>query len=137
MKFHGTLSERSVSLPLLPRDDAQRAGRSRAPDPDLLHRLRSRDGPGGRAVKIPRPANREILGVGRLSKIRGTNEAEFALLIADKFQGQGLGTALLDRLLQVGRDEKIARITGDILPENIEMQRVCEKLGFRTDRTTR
>ena len=76
----------------------------------------------------------EILGVGRLSKIRETNEAEFALLIADKFQRQGLGTALLDRLLQVGRDEKIARITGDILPENFEMQRLCEKLGFRLTR---
>ena len=29
---------------------------------------------------------REILGVGRLSKIRGTGDAEFALLISDRFQ---------------------------------------------------
>ena len=72
-----------------------------------------------------------------MSKIRGTNEAEFALLVSDRFQGKGLGTALLDRLIQVGRDEKIARITGDILPENVEMQRVCEKLGFRLTRSAR
>ena len=81
----------------------------------------------------PETGDHEILGVGRLSKIRGTNEAEFALLISDHFQRKGIGTALLDRLIQIGRDEKIARITGDILPENIEMQRICEKLGFRLD----
>ncbi len=46
--FHGTLSERTVVAPLLPRDEAEHARRARAPDPDLLHRLRSRDGPGRR-----------------------------------------------------------------------------------------
>ena len=35
---------------------------------------------------------REILGVGRLSKLHGTDEAEFALLVADRFQKHGLGT---------------------------------------------
>ena len=79
----------------------------------------------------PETGGREILGVGRLSKIRGTDEAEFALLISDRFQGQGLGTALLRRLIQVGRDEAIARIVGTILPENLGMRRVCEKLGFQ------
>ena len=47
-----------------------------------------------------------ILGVGRLSKMAGGNEeAEFAILVADTFQGQGLGSELLRRLIQVGRDE--------------------------------
>ena len=71
-----------------------------------------------------------VLGVGRLSKQHGVNEAEFALLISDEAQGQGLGTELLRRLLAVGRDEHVARITADILHENVEMQRVCMKLGF-------
>ncbi|MGB0070242.1 MAG: hypothetical protein WBQ11_19630 [Isosphaeraceae bacterium] len=38
---------------------------------------------------------------------------------------------MVSRLLQVGRDENIDRIFGDILPENAEMQRICEKLGFK------
>ena len=79
----------------------------------------------------PQTGDREIIGVGRLSKIRGTNEAEFALIVSDPFQRKGIGTALLERLIQVGRDEKIDRITGDVLPENVDMQHVCEKLGFR------
>ena len=73
----------------------------------------------------------EILGVGRLCKIRGTDEAEFSLVVSDHFQGQGLGTELSTRLLQIGRDEKIARIVGVILPENVAMKRICQRLGFR------
>ncbi len=72
-----------------------------------------------------------ILGVGRLTKTHGTDEAEFAVLVVDECQGKGLGTELLRRLLQVGREEKLRRVTGFILPENVEMARVCEKLGFK------
>ena len=38
---------------------------------------------------------------------------------------------LLRMLLRVGRDEKLRRITADILPENRDMQHVSERLGFR------
>jgi len=33
-------------------------------------------------------------------------------------------------MLQVARDEKLTRVAADILLENLEMQRLCEKLGF-------
>jgi len=51
--------------------------------------------------------------------------------VSDRFQRQGLGTEILRGLLRVARDEKLARVTADILPENRAMQGVCEKLGFR------
>jgi acetyltransferase len=38
---------------------------------------------------------------------------------------------LLRRLVQVGREEGLKRITAEILPENLGMQAVCEKLKFR------
>jgi acetyltransferase len=72
-----------------------------------------------------------ILGVGRLSRIPGREEAEFSVLISDKYQRRGLGTELLRRLVQIGRDEKLKRISANILPENAGMQAVCKKLGFR------
>ncbi len=75
---------------------------------------------------------RAILGVGRLSKIRGTSEAEFAILIADPYQQQGLGTELLGRLVAIGRDEQISAIIAEILPENPGMRRVVQTLGFHT-----
>jgi acetyltransferase len=78
---------------------------------------------------------REIVGVGRLSKVHGVPEAEFALLIQDDYHGHGLGTELLRRLLQVGRDEKdVERIVAYLLPENRAMKAVCQKLGFRFER---
>jgi acetyltransferase len=81
--------------------------------------------------KVPETGAREILGVGRLSKLLGTDRAEFALLIVDSVQRQGLGTELLRRLLEIARNERIHRMQGEILVENFPMQRLCEKLGFR------
>ena len=52
-----------------------------------------------------REPEREIVGVGRLSKVYGGDEAEFAILIKDDYQGKGLGRELLQRLLEVARDE--------------------------------
>ena len=74
---------------------------------------------------------REIVGVGRLTRKRGVNEGEIAVLISDVFQRRGLGTELVRRLIEVARKEKIERLTADILAENRNMQRICESLGFR------
>ncbi|PMB32678.1 acetyl CoA synthetase subunit alpha [Fischerella thermalis CCMEE 5208] len=79
----------------------------------------------------PETGEHEVLAVGRLSKLHGTSEAEFAILVSDRYQCQGLGTELLKRLLEVGRDEQLRLISAEILTENSAMQRVCEKLGFR------
>ena len=78
----------------------------------------------------PQTGQNEIIGVGRLIKALGANEAEFAMLVTDQFQRKGLGAELLRRLIQFGHDEKLQRLTGDIDPENQGMQEVCKKLGF-------
>jgi acetyltransferase len=72
----------------------------------------------------------QIVGVGRLTKQRGANDGEFAITVSDSLQGQGLGTELLRRVVQVGRDMRLDRITADILSENRDMQIVSEKVGF-------
>jgi acetyltransferase len=73
----------------------------------------------------------DIIGIGRLTQPPGRNEAEFAMLVIDEYQGEGIGTELLRRLVRVGEDEGLDRITADILRQNRAMQRVCEKLGFK------
>lgn len=78
----------------------------------------------------------EIVAIGRLSKLHGRNEAEFAMLISDRHQCQGLGTEILSRLLQVGRDEGLDRITAEVLAENLMMRHVCQKLGFQISHTS-
>jgi acetyltransferase len=73
----------------------------------------------------------ELLGIGRLTRVHGTSDAEMAVLVSDDFQGRGLGTELLRRLIEISKREKIERITADILAENRIMQRICERLGFQ------
>ena len=73
----------------------------------------------------------EMLGIGRLTKLHGTHDGEFAMLIRDDCQGQGLGTELLRRLIDIGRAEGLHRIVADILVQNRAMQHVVSTLGFR------
>ena len=77
---------------------------------------------------------REIVGVARLSRNQDPAEAEFALVISDNYQNRGLGTQMLQRLLDVARAEKIRSVKGHIMSENLEMRRVCEKVGFNCER---
>lgn len=72
----------------------------------------------------------EILGVGRLTRLRGTRDAEFAILISDEVQHQGLGSEMLRRLVEVGRAWGMQRIVADILAGNRAMQNVSRRLGF-------
>ncbi len=48
--------------------------------------------------------------------------------MSDPWQGHGLATQLLRRLVQVGRDEKLDR------PDNRKMQHVTRKAGFDLQR---
>ncbi len=74
---------------------------------------------------------RAILGVARLSKLRGTNEdARFTMLISDKYQGQGLGKELMKRIIQIGRNEKIKNIIAMMSPDNLTMRELCRAVGF-------
>lgn len=72
----------------------------------------------------------EIIGMGQLTKLHGSREAEFAILIGDSYQRNRLGTELLRRLIDFGRDEKLERIVAEILPENEGMKQVSARLGF-------
>jgi acetyltransferase len=77
-----------------------------------------------------RDGTHQILGVGRLIKEHEANDAEFAVLISDPWQGKGLGSELLRLLVQIGRKERLQRIVGHISAENTTMKRVSEEVGF-------
>jgi acetyltransferase len=79
----------------------------------------------------PQTGSREIVAVGRMTKLHGVNEAEIAFIVSDAYQNRGLGSQLVRMLLDVARQEKLERLLADILPENRAMQRVFKNLGFR------
>ena len=70
------------------------------------------------------------MALARLSKLHGTNEAEFTLIVSDSYHPRGLATELLRRMLQIGQEEKLQAIVGYILTSNYKMHSLCKKLGF-------
>jgi len=131
VEFHRTLSNRTVYLRYF--EDMELTKRI---DPERLHSVCTVDFKQKMAVVAewinPDTEQREIIGCGRLLRLF-PDEAEFAILVSDTFQSTGLGTQILNRLVNIARNAKVKRVVGYILPENIGMQAVCRKLGFRVE----
>jgi acetyltransferase len=72
----------------------------------------------------------ELLGVGRLARTRDIAEAELGLVIADRWQGSGLGTELMRRLIGIAQGESIRCIKADILSENKAMLALTKHFHF-------
>ena len=133
-RFHQTLSERSVYLRYF---NALKLSQRIAHD--RLVRICFIDYDREMALVAvhsdPATGTQEIIAVGRLSRLHGINEAEFAVLVGDQWQHQGLGTELLRRMLEIARQEKMGRVAGSFLEENYEMQSVSKKLGMKLVRS--
>jgi acetyltransferase len=129
VKFHGTLSAETVHFRyflqsrLETRTEHQRLTRICFNDYDREIALVA-------VRQDPATMQHEIIGVGRLIRVRGVDEGEFAIVLSDKVQRQGLGTRLLQLLVQVGKQEGLKKIFGEILPDNLGMLRVAKKVGF-------
>ncbi len=54
---------------------------------------------------------------------------EFAV-VEDDFQEKGLGTKLVDTLIEIAYEKGLESIYGIVLPENRAMINLCKKLGF-------
>jgi acetyltransferase len=55
---------------------------------------------------------------------------EFALTVADEWQGQGIGYHLMSELMEVGRSRGLDRIHGEVLASNHNMMGLMKRLGF-------
>jgi acetyltransferase len=71
-----------------------------------------------------------MLGVSRYYLDHETGEAEFAVVVGDAHQHQGLGRHLMERLIAVARDRGVRRLAGLILRENTPMLALMASLGF-------
>jgi len=134
VKFHETLSEQSVymryfhMMKLDQRTAHERLTRICFIDYDREMALVAEHAD-------PETGEREIMGVSRLSRHGAApDEAEVSVLVSDRFQRRGIGTLLLNRILEVGRAEDLRRITAEILFDNHAMQHISRELGFHLRR---
>jgi acetyltransferase len=74
-----------------------------------------------------------LCGVARLSSDPDHETAEYALLVRSDLQGQGLGWAMLQRLIEYAKADGLKRIEGMVLSENVKMLRMCRETGFKLE----
>ena len=130
VRFHGTLSDQTVYLRYFHMEKlSTRVAHERLIQKCFIDYGREMALVAERIA--PETGRPEIIAVGRLSNSRTAKEGEVAVLVSDRYQGQGLGTELVGRLIQVGRDEKLQEIVANILPENLAMRALANHFGFK------
>jgi len=132
VEFHKTLSDSSVHfryfgmLKLETRIAHERLTRICFNDYDReIALVVDRERPGG---------GHEILGIGRLSRTIEAGEADFAILISDEWQRQGLGTELMTKLVRIAEEEGLNRLSGSVMSGNSGMQKICRTAGLQLHR---
>jgi acetyltransferase len=127
--FHATLSERTVYLRYL-----QALNLSQRTQHERLARLCFIDYEREMALVAERTNDRsgqpEIVGIVRFTKQHNRPSAEFTIMVSDRYQGEGIGRQLMERMIEVARNEKLEQLFGFVVPENVEMIRLLEKLNF-------
>lgn len=79
-----------------------------------------------------------LVGVARYVMETGTGTepapCEFAIVLADAWQGRGIGKHLMMKLIAVARTRGVPQLYGEILSSNHGMLELVRKLGFRLQR---
>ncbi len=71
-----------------------------------------------------------LLGEARLCLFPDGETAEFCVLVADPWQGLGLGSLLTDAALGMARRLGVRRLVVEVVPENVRIVRLLERRGF-------
>jgi len=137
--------ERLLIRPIRPEDAAAHAVLfSRLPPEDMRYRFFSmlKDVPPERIARMTaidydremaliavREATGETLGGARLVRVT-PEEAEFALAVLPETKRQGVGAALMRRLIDWARREGVRDIVGEVLTDNRPMLDFVRYLGF-------
>ncbi len=77
---------------------------------------------------------RKLIGVGRLVADPDHDAAEYAVLVPDEWQNQGIGKQLTEYCLEIAEDWGLSRVTAVTSPSNVRMIKLFEHLGFTISR---
>lgn len=122
-RFHEHLSRRSIyfrffgALPHLPDAQARRFA-----NVDYVDRWA--------LVALDPDDSNEFVGVVRFDRGADPDEGELAAVVADRFQGQGLGRHLLLRLIEAARERGLRRLFALVLTDNLRTIGLLKRLGY-------
>ena len=71
-----------------------------------------------------------IIGVSRYITNPDQSSCEFSLVVADDFNGKGLGSRLMQSIMDVARDKGLTEMDGLVLANNPGMLKLMRSLGF-------
>ena len=100
--------------------------------PEMLERFTHPD-PAGEVALVALTGEGEAareIGVARCALAPGGKAGEFAIVVADAFQGQGLGSRLMQELLTAARARGVKQLEGLVLTSNHGMLELMQALGF-------
>jgi RimJ/RimL family protein N-acetyltransferase len=78
-----------------------------------------------------------IVGEARFHRLGGSDSAEVAVVIADDWQGRGLGTVLVGRLGELAAARGVSAFTGSMRAANLAAIRLLASLAPDADRRIR
>jgi acetyltransferase len=82
-------------------------------------------------AEIERNKNHEIIGVARLVADADHRKAEYAILLADEWQGRGLGNLLTDFCIDICGSWEIDRVYAETTIDNVPMQKILSRHNFK------
>ncbi len=85
---------------------------------------------------VAEAADGRIVAHAQYSSERAGDRAEFAIMIDDALQGQGLARILMETLIDQARRQGYQTLSGEILRDNPAMKNLAEKLGFIVEAST-
>jgi len=83
-------------------------------------------------AEVKEKDKRRFLGVTRvILKPGSTDEAEYALVVTDKWQRLGLGSEFIDYTIEIAKDKKVKKLYGVVLKDNVPMITLCREKNFK------
>ncbi|MGA8573938.1 MAG: GNAT family N-acetyltransferase [Desulfobaccales bacterium] len=80
---------------------------------------------------LPAPADLAIIAIPIKDVMEANREtAEFAVMVADQWQGKGLGAELVEEVIGIAKENQVKLLWGEVLSSNKTMLDLVKRLGF-------
>ena len=84
----------------------------------------------GIVAELKEDQQRKILGVVRLIIEPDEKTGEIAFIVADPWQGLGLGSKMVDYMIEICKDKGLETVYAFMLPDNRRAINLLKKMGF-------